>query len=101
MPSIRTYNVKLTPAKVSPDIGTGFKGFSCMLFDPRAVTRKVAAASLPDLERQVRDLCRAFGETVAVWVSLPRGERKPSGFDAWCKGIECIEFVADPERVAA
>lgn len=94
MATERSYIVQLTPATKTPDYGTGFSGYSCMLMDPAARTFTISASSLPAMQAEVRRLvAEEFKKTAAVYVRLPsRKDRKPPGFDQATKAIQFIEY---------
>lgn len=97
MPISREYLVSFNKAEkqtwggyaITFDIGT------------RSENHTVSAATLPDLEQQVRRLALAFGATCSPYVRMPKGARKPGGFDAWTKTINIIEHVPEPSNVVA
>lgn len=89
MPIPREYLVSFNPAEKQ-----GWGGYT-ISFDMTTSNpvHRVKASSLPDLERDVRELARQYGRTCSPYVRLPRGERKPAGFDAWSKTVNIIDFV--------
>lgn len=86
MPFRIDYAVTLSPAKITDG------GVSHMLFDPRAVKTPITASSFDALETEVRALAQTHFpvEHVVVYVGLPRGERKPNGFDAATRKFQTI-----------
>ncbi len=57
--------------------------------------KEVQASNLKDLERQVRELAQAYGQTCAPMIRLKdRKARKPAGFEKWCNSIDIIDYVA-------
>lgn len=78
MPSPINYSITLSPAEIKNG------GVSHMLYDPRAVKEVVTADTLGSLESRVRTLAaeRFPTDHVVVYVGLPRGQRKPNGFEA-------------------
>ena len=92
MATQRTYNVKLTPAKID-DRGV----VTFLLHDPGERKFTITARSLPEMQGHVRALIvNEFKQTAACYVTVPRGERKPPGFDAACRSIQTIRYVAQP-----
>jgi hypothetical protein len=89
MATVRIFTVSFTPAERLED------GFSTVLDMGRTAKRHdIAAASLPDLERQVRELAAAFGQTCIPWIVMKgRDDRKPPGFDRWADTMRIIDYV--------
>ena len=92
MATTRTYLVSFNPAA-----RTNWGGFTVTFnIGERSVVHEVEAASLPDLEREVRRLAIAYGRTCLPYVRLKdRSARKPSGFDAWDKTLTIIKVEPD------
>lgn len=89
MAKLRTYTVKMIPAQVS-DSG---RVLSCMVTDfVRVSPTVITAASLDEMEAQVRLLAEQFGQSCAVHIDVPRGQRKPPGFDAATLKLEGIKI---------
>lgn len=60
------------------------------------VKHEVSVSSLPDLEREVQRLAKAYGQSCCPYIRLKNWqERKPRGFDAFCHGLQFIEFVEE------
>jgi hypothetical protein len=63
-----------------------------------APNHEVQAASLADLEREVRRLAAEFGQTCSPYVRLKdRKERNAPGFDAWSRKLNIIEVEVKAE----
>lgn len=93
MPTPKTYLVSFSPAERTAH---GFRTIYSLT--TRNPDHEVTAATLPDLERQTRDLAKKLGQTCTPYVRLKNDkERKPPGFDAWRNTIRII----DVEPVAA
>jgi hypothetical protein len=85
MAQTRNYSVTLTPAKV--DHGS----VSYLLFDPNSRKFDVTASSLPHLVSEIGRLAKEeFKRTCAVYCTVPRGERKPPGFDKAVSSVRTI-----------
>lgn len=86
MPSPVNYAITLSPAEIKDG------DVSHMLFDPRAVKTPIIASSFDALETEVRALAQTHFpvEHVVVYVGLPRGARKPNGFDAATRKFQTI-----------
>lgn len=85
------YIVSLAPAEK-----TAFGFTACISTMLEGTKHTVTASTLPDLERQVRTLAAAFGQSCSPYVRLAdRKARKPAGFEAWTnrREIQFIEFV--------
>lgn len=86
----RTYNVTLTPATVGDGLVT------MRVFDPRTKKCSITASSLTEMLQKVRAEAKTFGETCSAYVSVPRGERKPPGFDKAVRTLGTA-IVFEPE----
>jgi spore germination protein YaaH len=87
---MRDYLVTFYPAERSD------RGYYTVTFDfgERTVRHPVTASSLAALEARVRELAHEYGRTCSPSVSLAgKTDRKPAGFDKWCKTIDIIEYV--------
>ena len=51
----------------------------------KAFKKEVEFASLDELGLKIASFAKDYGQGCAVFVRLPKGERKPAGFDAFCK----------------
>ena len=87
----QTYLVSFSPAT---RVAGGFQtGVSTLVGGTK---HEVSAAGLDALEAEVRRLAVEFGQTCAPYVRLKDScARKPRGFDAWCRTIQCIDFIAN------
>lgn len=83
------FKVQLSPAQKTP------YGFSQVLLDPRSKTYPVSAGSVSSLVEMVRELAVLYGESCSAYVIVPKGARKPPGFDKAMKGLEFIEVVRE------
>src|SRR4051812_2909701 len=87
MAKTRTSIVSFKPAKRTD------RGFYQVSFDigKDSVNHQVTVDSFPKLEAEVRRLAVEFGQTCSPYIRLPKGERNPPGFDAFCKTINIID----------
>lgn len=51
----------------------------------KAFKREIEFTSLDELGQKIEAFATDYGAGCAVFVRLPQGERKPAGFDAYCK----------------
>lgn len=91
MPKCITYSVKWYPAIIRKPAG-GFASFEFQPFDPRMTRHTIATDSLATLQAGVRDIARESKQDSCMMISLPRGERKPRGFDAACSAVNWIQY---------
>jgi len=95
MAKSRDYIVSFSPAERQP-----WGGYTVALsLMTGGVKHTVTADSFAVLETEVRRLAREFGRTCSPYVRLPRGERNPPGFDAWCRTVNIIDVEAAGESV--
>lgn len=102
MAKTRTYIVSFNRAKRTD------RGYYQVSFDmtEASVNHRVTTDSFPKLESEVRRLAHEFGQTCSPYIRLPKGERNPPGFEAFCKTINIIDYtvpveVADEYDLAA
>lgn len=93
MAKVRTYVVSFSPAEKHEH------GFTIAMSLVTAGERhEVKAATLPELETEVRKLAAAYGQTCSPYIRLKdRNERKPPHFDAWKSKLHIIEVEAKSE----
>lgn len=92
MPTERKATVQLTPCEFT-ERANGIETMSFLLFDERAKTYPVTFRKLDELTEECRRLVREeFKMDAACYVRLPRGERKPPGFDAATRTVQTIRF---------
>lgn len=88
MAKIRTYIVSFSPAEKTEH---GFIAtISTLTTGPK---HEILANCYPDLERAVRKLAADFGRSCSPYIRVPRGERNPPGFDAFCTKLQFIEAM--------
>lgn len=91
MATPRTYTVVMIPAEVS-DAG---RVLSCVITQFVTVPKKrLMASSLSDLESKLREMALEFGQSCALSIDVPRGDRKPPGFDAFKSKLQGIKIAA-------
>jgi hypothetical protein len=86
----RTYIVSIYPA-TSTD-GCISISLSLIAGSPR---HWIEAPNIPDMLRQVKELQAAFGQSCSASVSVPKGHRKPPGFDKATKGWMFHEHIVE------
>lgn len=87
-----TYSVQCYPAKITPASDRGFSSFEFQMFDPNMTRHTIATDRLDILQAGVRDIARESKKDACIMISLPRGERKPRGFDAACNAVRWIKY---------
>lgn len=92
MAKSRTYIVSFSPAERQAWGGYTI-ALSTMIGGQR---HEIVADSFAVLEADVRRLAREYGRTCSAYVRLPKGERNPPGFDAWCRTVNIIDVEAVP-----
>jgi hypothetical protein len=92
MPTLRTYLVSFSPAKRTTH---GFQVELGVMAESLNKRMEVTAASLPDLEKEVRRLAAEYGQTCSPYIRLKdRSARKPAGFDKFCTSLQIINAPA-------
>lgn len=74
-------------------------GWSYMPMDKPVLTVHLTAATFPGLEDEVRKHVATLGHHCAVHLQLPRGQRKPNGWDRFTRGLDFIEYKGDAPAV--
>jgi hypothetical protein len=87
----RTYLVRFYPAKRT---GSGSIQITFSLVQG-SKEHRISAANLQDMLRQVKDLAAEYGQSCSASVNVPRGERKPPGFDKATSGTMFYEYQVD------
>lgn len=93
MAKTRTYIVSFNRAKRTD---RGYYQVSFDMAEPN-VNHRVEADSFTKLEAEVRRLAAEFGQTCSPYIRLPKPERNPPGFDAFCKTINIIDVPTAAE----
>jgi hypothetical protein len=90
---LNTYIVSFSPAERTEWGGYTVK-ISLLI---QGEKHEIEASSFADLEREVRKLAQAFGQTCSPYIRLKDGQaRKPAGFDGWKRGLNIIDYVPPP-----
>lgn len=94
MAKVIKYSIQCYPA-ILGDSGHGFKSFSFQMFDPNMTRHEITTDRLVVLQAGVRDIAKESKQDACIMISLPRGERKPRGFDAACEAVRWIRYKGE------
>lgn len=65
-----------------------------------ALTVTLEAGAYPEIDQEVRGIVATeLRHHCAVWLRLPRGQRKPNGWDRFTRGLDFIEYKGDAPAV--
>lgn len=92
MPERITYSIQCYPAEITPPGPGTFASCIFQMFDPKMTRHTISAEFLVVLQARVREIARESGQDACIMISLPRGQRKPRGFDAACEQVRWIKY---------
>lgn len=87
------FAIKWFPATITLEKAGGFASFEFQPFDSRMTRHTIETDRLDVLQAGVRDIAAESKQDSCIMVSLPRGERKPRGFDKACDAVRWIRYV--------
>jgi len=92
MAKVITYAIQCYPAEIVSAAPGRLGSCSFLMFDPNMTRHRIETESLAVLQAGVRDIARETKKDACIMISLPRGERKPRGFDDACNAVRWIRY---------
>lgn len=92
MSKVIKYSIQCYPAEIVLASPGKLGSCSFLMFDPKMTRHEIETHSLDILRAGVRDIAKESKHDACIMISLPRGERKPRGFDDTCKWVRWIKY---------